>query len=197
MRARLGLGWCRRGVLALCLCLSGISAGMAQQAPGLSQVVPIATLDQERFFNETRFGKKVLAQAKQDSDALIAENRKIEADLEAEERALTARRPTTDPAEFQTLADAFDKKVEEIRTARDATSQALTRKLDEDRGRFFDAARPVLAAMMAERGIVAIIDKRAVLLGFESIDLTDLAIARLDETLGDGSAMPQKPPATP
>ena len=103
---------------------------MAQQAPALSQVVPIATLDQERFFNETRFGKKVLAQAKQDSDALIAENRKIEADLEAEERAITARRPTTDPAEFQTLADAFDKKVEEIRTARDATSQALTRKLE-------------------------------------------------------------------
>lgn len=195
MRARWGLGWIRRGALALCLSLCA-GAGLAQLKPDVA-VVPIATLDQERFFNETRFGKAVLAKFQQDSDALIAENRKIEADLESEERALTDRRSTTPAAEFQTLATAFDKKVEEIRTARDTTSQALARRLDEDRGRFFDAARPVLVKLMAERGVLAIIDKRAVLLGFDAIDLTDIAIARLDETLGDGTALPPLTPAAP
>lgn len=196
MRALIGAGWIRRGAVALCLIFAGSGTVLAQQTPA-EILIPIATLDQERFFNETRFGKSVLATFQTDSDALIAENRKIEADLEAEERDLTARRATTDAAAFQLLAEAFDRKVEDIRAARDATSQVLAKRLDEDRVRFFDAARPVLVALMAERGVVAIIDKRAVLLGFDAIDLTDAAIRRLDETLGDGAAQPSPSPATP
>ena len=158
------------------------------------------TLDQEPFFTAPRaIGKAVLEEKsfRPPRKPLIAENRKIEADLEAEERDLTSRRATMSAEEFQTLAAAFDRKVEDIRTARDATSQVLSKRLDEDRARFFDAARPVLIALMAERGVLAIIDKRAVLLGFDTIDLTELAIARLDETLGDGAATPPDASPTP
>lgn len=195
MRALAGCGWFRQGAMALCLLFATVGDLDAQQKA--ENMVPIATLDQERFFNETRFGKAVLAAFQSDTDALIAENRKIEADLEAEERDLTSRRATMSAEEFQTLAAAFDRKVEDIRTARDATSQVLSKRLDEDRARFFDAARPVLIALMAERGVLAIIDKRAVLLGFDTIDLTELAIARLDETLGDGAATPPDASPTP
>jgi Skp family chaperone for outer membrane proteins len=195
MRALVGGGWFRQGAVALCLLLASVGSLDAQQKPEI--LMPIATLDQERFFNETRFGQAVLAAFQSDTDALIAENRKIEADLEVEERDLTIRRTTMAVADFQVLADAFDRKVEDIRTARDATSQALTKRLDEDRARFFEAARPVLVKLMAERGVLAVIDKRAVLLGFDTIDLTDLAIARLDETLGDGAATPPEASPTP
>ena len=71
----------------------------------------------------------------------------------------------------------------------------LTRRFEEERRRFFETASPVLAQILTERGAVAIISKRAVIAGFDNIDITDAAIARLDQVLGDGSAQPA--PATP
>jgi hypothetical protein len=47
---------------------------------------------------------------------------------------------------------------------------------------------------MTERGAVVIIDKRAVFVGFDNVDVTAAAIAALDASLGDGSAAA---PATP
>jgi Skp family chaperone for outer membrane proteins len=46
---------------------------------------------------------------------------------------------------------------------------------------------------MAARGAVAIIDRRAVLIGFENIDITDEAIARLDAAVDEGRLTPGAP----
>lgn len=152
--------------------------------------VPVVTLDDERLFTESRFGKAVLARQEADKQALIAENRKIEAGLEAEERDLTERRASLPKEEFEPLAAAFNTKVEGIRAAQDAKSRAITDRFDAERQRFLVSASPVLVQIMAERGAVAIISKRAVIAGFDNIDITEAAIARLDATLGDGGAGP-------
>jgi Skp family chaperone for outer membrane proteins len=56
-----------------------------------------------------------------------------------------------------------------------------------------EVARPILAEVMAARGAVAIIDRRAVLIGFENIDITDEAIARLDAAVDEGRLTPGAP----
>lgn len=183
--------------------LLGITAlGAALPAPALAQEVavpkaPVLTLDQERLFTGSRFGKAVLARHQADLDALLAENRRIEAALEAEELDLTERRARLPAEEFQALATAFDAKAEDIRTAQNAKDRALTQRLDQERQRFYETAAPVLADILREAGAMAIIDKRAVVLSFDAIDMTDAAIARLDATLGDGSAPDQAAPADP
>ena len=88
---------------------------------------------------------------------------------------------------FTPLAEAFDVKVEGIRAAQGAKERELNRHFEEERQRFFQAVRPVLAEIMATRGAVAIIDKRAVLVGFDNIDITADAIAQLDKAFADGS----------
>lgn len=148
---------------------------------------PLLTLDDERLFTESRFGKAVLARQEAAAQALIAENRKIEAALEAEEKDLTTRRAAMTAAEFAPLSEAFNTKVEGIRRAQDTKSRDLTRSFEEEKLRFFDAVRPALAQIMKEHGAVAIIDKRAVFVGFENVDITTSAIKLLDESLGDGS----------
>lgn len=166
-------------------------AGIAPSRPALAQETavpkaPILTLDQERLFSGSLFGKAVIARHEVEVKALQSENRRIEAALEAEEMDLTQRRATLPAAEFQMLASAFDTKAEGIRAAQSAKDRALIQRLDEERQRFFDAAAPVLAQLLDEAGAMAIIDKRAVILGFDRIDMTEAAIKRLDETLGDG-----------
>lgn len=161
-----------------------LSLGEAQTEPGVSS--PIVTITQEQLFAGTLYGKAVQARIEEASRALQAENREIEADLEAEERDLTVRRATLPAEEFRALAEAFNTKVEAIRSAQEAKGRALSRQNEEDRQRFFQTAVPVLAALMTEMGAVAMVDRSAIVLSLERIDITDEAIARIDSVLGDG-----------
>ncbi|MDT8855389.1 OmpH family outer membrane protein [Paracoccaceae bacterium Fryx2] len=189
----------RRVLPALGLLLLWPVAGAAQQL-GVEVPVrsPVLTLTQERLYTESLYGKAVQALSEQASRALQAENRKIEASLEAEERDLTFRRATLPPAEFRALAEAFDTRVEGIRAAQEAKARSLTQSRDADRQRFFETAVPILADLMQDYGAVAILDKGAVVLSFDRVDVTEAAIARIDAVLGDGSSPPgATAPATP
>jgi len=166
------------------LALVGAPPSGAQQLPPASQVL---TLDQDRLFAESRFGRSVTARIEAETQALAAENRIIDTALEAEERDLTERRATTDPEVFRALGAAFDTKAEDLREAQKAKGRALNRSRDDERQQFSQAVGPVLAALMAEKGAVVILDDSAVVLSFREIDVTDEAIARLDAVLGDGT----------
>lgn len=184
--------WVRGALLAVALVAA--SAAAAQEAAPVAQI-PILTLSQDRLFAGTLYGKAVQARIDEATRALQAENRKIESDLEAEEKSLTERRATLPAAEFRALAEAFDTKVQGIRAAQEAKARSVTQSRDQERQRFFETAVPVLAELMAERGAVAIIDKGAIILSFDRIDVTDAAIARIDAVLGDGTKAPDQSPA--
>lgn len=170
-------------------------AARAQDLPLGQSLVPILTLNQDRLFTESAFGKALLAENDAETAALEAENRKIEAQLEQEERDLTARRASLSAAEFQPLAEAFNLKVEDIRAAQEAKSRALVRAREDGRQTFFNAALPVLGQLMQEMGAYAILNSDAIILSFNRIDVTDEAIARLDAVLGsDGQAAPAPAP---
>lgn len=171
-----------RGLALVAACLPSVV--VAQNFPAAT---PVVTLDQEHLFDGSRYGQALQRGFEAEASALAAENRRIETELEAEELALTARRPGLAPDEFRTLADAFDSKAEGTRRTQEAKLQALNRRGTELRQTFFDRARPVLGQLMLDRGAVAVIAKNAVLLAIDSIDLTDAAIERLDAVLGDGA----------
>ena len=162
-------------------------AAISQPDPAPPPAAQILTLDKERLYSGSRFGQEITRTVEVEVAALTAENRRIDAGLEAEERDLTAKRPTMTAADFRVLADAFDEKVTALRAAQDAKSKALTRMRDDGRKRFFAAAVPILAALMRDMGALAILSNEAVILSFDSIDMTDAAITRLDAALGDGS----------
>ena len=90
------------------------------------------------------------------------------------------------PEEFIGLTDDFDSRVEGLRTAQETKARDLARRRDEARQKFFEAAVPVLGELMGEQGAVAIVDRSALILSFDRIDVTDEAITRIDEVLGDG-----------
>ena len=146
----------------------------------------IATLDQEALFLQSEFGQRVQRELEQDRDALAAENRRIEAELMEEERALTEKRGEIPPQEFADLAEAFDAKVQRIRERQDRKARRLQQSLDRARQRFLNEVGPVLTDLLRKRGAAILIDSNAVLISVEGIDLTDEAIAAIDARLGDG-----------
>jgi hypothetical protein len=88
------------------------------------------------------------------------------------------------------MASAFWSKAEAIRARQAGKDRAITESRQADQQRFLQAAAPELAQMMADMGAVAMLDKQVVFLSFDTVDVTDRAIARIDAGLGDGSAPP-------
>jgi Skp family chaperone for outer membrane proteins len=194
--------------LALALAAGGLGAGaVSAQVPEgpfplgegqlpLGMATPILTLDQERLFEDSAFGRRVVAELEAASRALSAENRRLEEELAAEERALTERRPDLPPDEFRALADEFDSRVEQIRRTQEDKSLALAQYRYAEGQRFFELAVPILMQIVIESGAVAVLDNRAIFLAAEQIDMTDLAIARIDAAIGSGAEeAPDAPPA--
>lgn len=155
-----------------------------------STPAPLLTLDQDRFFLESDFGRAVIERERNATAALEQENKRIEAELVAEEQALTEQRKTLSPEEFTARAEAFDQKVERIRAEQDSKARALTDARETDRQEFLKSAGPVLGELLGELKAAAILDKNLVIVSLSAIDITDEAIAKLNESLAKPDAEP-------
>jgi Skp family chaperone for outer membrane proteins len=168
-----------RAIARLAILMSCLSSPLLAQ----DQPAVILTLDQERFYVDSAFGKTSLERERAATEALEDENKRIEAELVAEEQALTELRKTLPTEEFAAKADAFDSKVERIRAEQDGKARLLAEGREKDRQEFLRAAIPVLGEVLAEKQAVAILDKTTVILSLSAIDVTDEAIAKVDAAL--------------
>lgn len=176
----------QRGIAALILGLFlQVQPVTAQNVPIVRS--PVLSLDQERLFAGSDFGQRLEAELQADGLILEAENRQIEATLEAEEKDLTARRAELDPEAFRVLANEFDEKVQRIRSEQAAKARALGERSETAQRTFLDTARPVLEQFMLDAGAVVIIDPRSVVMSRAAIDVTDEVMIRVNNLIGDGS----------
>ncbi len=151
---------------------------------------PVLSINQQRLFEDSAFGKASLSRLEASSRTLQAEVRKIESDLEIEERLLTERRAAMPQAEFQPLATAFDDKVEKLREAWGAKDRELKRQRDLDQQQFFEIAAPILAEVMRDLGATVLLDQSSVILSLDRVDITQLAIERIDAQLAEAEEDP-------
>jgi Skp family chaperone for outer membrane proteins len=146
-------------------------------------LAPLLTLDQDRFFLESDFGRAAVERERAETAALEQENKRIEAELVAEEQALTDQRNSLSAEEFAARAAAFDEKVERIRTEQDSKANLLVEKRDAERKEFLQLAGPILGELLGERQATAILDKGLVIVALSAIDITDEAITKLNAAL--------------
>ncbi|MGJ8626587.1 MAG: OmpH family outer membrane protein [Sulfitobacter sp.] len=186
-----------RAFVILVVALMGAAPLLAQdqstRTPARGTVIsPILTIDSDRVFQESAFGLRVAQEIEVEGAKLAAENDLIAAELEAEEKDLTQKRPNLSADEFRALADAFDKKVQQTRQEQAAKGRAFNELLESEREVFLKAAAPVLERLMRDAGAAVILDRRTVFVSASAVEITDDAIALLNETLGAGDE-PTKP----
>ena len=143
-------------------CVGLLAAPIVANAQDLRQS-PVLTLNQDRLYVSSEFGRRVQSELEQASQDLATENRRIETALVEEERRLTEERPGMEPAAFREVAEEFDIRVTAIRRAQDNKRAAIQRRADQERARFFDLAFPVLLRLVEESGAVAILNNSAVM----------------------------------
>ena len=192
----------RPGRLLVVLVLAGLlgQAAAAQDVPQgpaggdfpvATAGTPILTIDLESLFQESEFGKAVVADYNAERRALANENRNIAEDLRAEELELTERRPDMAPEVFREEAAEFDEKARGIRDAQDAKEAAIEDSLASAQDEFVRVIQPILGEILTDRGASVIMHQQSVLLSLDRIDITEAAIARIDAQIGDGAAFRQ------
>jgi len=178
---------------ALCLAGGAQAQAPAQTARAEAQAVirsPVLTLNYEQFIAGSQMGQQMSANYEAERARLEAANAEIASQLEAEELALTKARDTMQPDAFRKAASDFDEKVQKIRQERRDAETILARKRDDLRSRFEQAAVPVLSALMREAGAAVILEVRSTVLSLEQVDITDLAIQRLDAAFAASADAP-------
>ena len=150
----------------------------------------ILVLNQEALLQESAFGLRLQSEIEQARTALAEENQAIDAMLTAEELELTELRATMEPSDFRALADAFDARVTEIRSAQDAKTRDLQAQVGQAQQIFFEASVPVLLELVQDMDAAVLLDSRTVLLAAEGVDVTEMAIAAINEALGTGGEAP-------
>lgn len=180
-----GLAFLRYLAVLVGLGVTGLTgAPVSAQSMGVVQS-DVLVVNPDRLFAETRLGQRMTQDLQAERDALIALNRELEQQLEAEEQALTELRAETSPEAFRDMADAFDQKVQQIRQDSDRRARDLERSRAQAPVTFMRLIEPVLSEIMRDAEAAVILDSRATLLSVEAVDITALAISRVDATIGD------------
>lgn len=168
----------------------GVTAPDGSASGAALPAYPILLLNQERLLSASLYGQRIQREVDVAGSALAAENRRIEAELTEEELRLTERRGQLSPEAFRPLAQEFNTRVEGIRAAQEAKTRALQEQAEGAQVAFFETAFPILIDLLRLRGAGVLMDSRAVLLSADNVDITDEAIARIDEALGQGGPEP-------
>jgi len=166
-------------ILVLVAALMAALPSEAQTNTGLRS--PILVVDLEKLFNNSDFGRKVASDYAAVGNEIAAENRRIEAELIAEEKALADQRPTMEQSEFRALADAFDIKVQKMRETQRTKLRDLSQSSEAAKSRFFEFAQPVLEGIMVESNAVVIMELNSVVLNMSAIDITQEAIKQINQ----------------
>lgn len=177
----------RAAFLGLALLAAPLAAQEVLPAEQGQTQSAVLTIDTDRLFSQSLFGRRVADEFREATETLARENRTIEAELTAEEQDLTDRRHEMDPDAFRAEAEAFDTRVQAIRSEQDAKERALQDRLTEGREAFLSVAAPVLGDLMQSAGASVILDRRSVFLALGAVDITDEAIATIDAAIGDGA----------
>jgi Skp family chaperone for outer membrane proteins len=164
----------------------GINRSMISGRLGLPNSL-VLTLESDRFFAESDFGRRAAEDLQARKAVLAAENNRILSELRAEEIDLAERRASIEPQSFSNLAEAFDVKAQNARATQRQKFREIERVEEKARTQFREISRPVLEQIMREVGAAVILEQGTVLLSASSIDVTDLAIARVNELSGEGN----------
>tara|TARA_A100001011_G_scaffold388919_1_gene469458 strand:+ start:1867 stop:2445 length:579 start_codon:yes stop_codon:yes gene_type:complete len=142
----------------------------------------ILVLSQDDLFKKSAPGKALLKVFEEKQAKLLAEASRIEKQFIAEEKALTEQRSELDISEFQNLADAFDDKVEKVRTSRAQKDKKLQKDFAIWRKKFVQIVLPIVREQMSQFNALVVLDTtNRGLIYDKKVDVTDVIIDRLNE----------------
>ncbi|MEM9726130.1 MAG: OmpH family outer membrane protein, partial [Pseudomonadota bacterium] len=143
----------------------------------------VLVVNMERIRRNAAAARSLESQADGIRAALRREFERRRDALSEEEKALAALQKSLEPDAFEARAARFEQQVRVLKLDRRRQGQALQLALRTASEQMDLALQPILAEIMAEREATIMIDNRNVVLSATALDVTQIAINRLDEAL--------------
>ena len=103
--------------------------------------------------------------------------------LKTEERDLLSQKTILTKAEYQKKSDALRKKVIDYQSQRRASLEKITTQRAEARKKLLEKLNPMLKTYIEENDISLVVDKKNVLAGNTSLDITNVIVKKLNKEL--------------
>ena len=143
----------------------------------------IAFLDMKYVLNNSKAGKG----AQDFLQKSLKENQKkfsnTENDLKSEERDLLEKKNILTKEEYKNKSDTLRKKVLKYQSERRAALEKITKQRSDARQALLKELDPILKAYVEENKVSLIFDKKHVVMGNNELDITQIIIDRLNNTL--------------
>jgi Skp family chaperone for outer membrane proteins len=161
--------------------VSGTSTADSTSSPTSTPQPKILVIDRSTILRQSAAGKDMIAQIDALTKAAEAEfkgeDQKLRSDAQALQQQMAVLAPEVraqKSREFNDRQQALQKKVQDRQAQIQAGVYVARKKIE-------DALGPILEQLMAERGANFLIDRNAVVLGTVDVDVTGVAVQRLDQ----------------
>jgi Skp family chaperone for outer membrane proteins len=165
--------------------LAFVSLATAATAPAAFAATPavILIVNTQQIFAQSKVGVSIRTQLQDQAKKLQAEDKKGQAAVQAEAKALSDQRSLLSPEDFKKKVQALEEKENDRQNKMRAKGEALQLGVNKARQDVEAAIRPIFADVMKKNGATLLLDQSVVLAGGVDLDVTDDVLKQLDEKL--------------
>lgn len=175
--------------------LAFVSLAAVTTAPAVSAATPavIVIVNTQQIFAQSKVGQSIRSQLQEQAKKLQDEDKKGEAGVQAEAKALSDQRSLLSAEDFKKKVQALEQKEGERQNKMRAKGEALQLGVNKARQEVEAAIRPIFADVMKKNGATLLLDQSVVLAGGVDLDITDEVLKQLDEKLKTVVVKPVSP----
>jgi Skp family chaperone for outer membrane proteins len=140
-------------------------------------------LDLSYVLNQSEAGKKAQSAMKKEIKSEDEKLKKEEKKLLEEEKSLIAKKNILKNEEYKKSVDELRKKVVDLRKKRNDFLKKISKQQKDQRKKLLENLNPLLLSYMKTKKIKVVLDKKNVLIGENSLDLTQIMLAELNKKI--------------
>ena len=140
-------------------------------------------IDFTKVLNASKPGAEAQKKLKEKFSSGTKKFKKQEADLRKEESDIISQKKALSPEDYQTKVAALRKKVADLQKKKKDTFTNIAKSRNDAKTALLKAINPIVKKYMEENNIRMVLDKKAVVLGDTTLEITDQIIAILNKEL--------------
>ena len=165
--------------LILIIILFFVNISLADQYPNTS----IGIIDINRVLTESKAAKDATKQIEKIQKKSEEDSKKEDDQIIKEREKLIEQQSVMAPEAFEIKVADFEKKVQTYQIERQEKLRKLDQMVQEARASILDEVKPIINDYANELGITVILEKNAVIMSADDMDMTDQVIKILNKSL--------------
>ena len=140
-------------------------------------------LDFKYVLNNSEAGKKAQDLLKKKLNNGFSNLQNKEKKIQEEEKKIIQQKKILNPEEYKNKINDLRKKVSSLQKERNSLLETVAKQRSNARNELLKNLNPIIKEYMKENQIRMVVDKKALLLADENLDITEEIISRLDKKL--------------